>query len=71
MGEDHRDQVLIVNLFLAVSQVGELGVERIELIAGDIQAEFREAMHEGVASGVLAEDDAISGMPTDSGVMIS
>src|ERR1019366_3150005 len=60
MGRDHRDQVLIVNLFLTIGQVSELGVERLELIGGYVKAQFVETMHEGVASGVLAQDDAVA-----------
>src|ERR1700687_5881852 len=42
MGSDHRDQILIVNLFLAISQVGELGVEFLELIQGHVATQRLE-----------------------------
>src|SRR6266536_2520099 len=59
MDVDHRDQVLIVYLLLAVGQLGELGVQRVQFIVAQLDAKLLEAIHQRVPSRMLAQHDAV------------
>ena len=61
VGCEQGEEVLVVDGFLAVGELGEAGVDLVELGPGERVAEFGEAMLEGAAAGVFAENDVVGG----------
>ena len=51
-----REEVLVVDDFFAIGEGGEAGVDLVELGAGEVMTELGEAVFEGAAAAVLAED---------------
>ena len=58
-GLQQAEQVLVVDGFLAVGEFGEAVVDLVELRAGERVAEFDEALFEGAAAAVFAEDEEL------------
>ena len=62
-GFEQADEVLVVDGFLAVGEFGETAVDGVEFGVSEIVAELDEAMFEGAAAAVLAEDERVVGYP--------
>src|SRR5439155_23878191 len=60
------DEVGVGELDLAVHQVPEARPRPVEVLPGQLVAEVGQGLGEGVAAGVLAEDDAVR-LPADRG----
>src|SRR5579862_6226109 len=56
-----RDQILVVNTLLAVSQGGKSLVNRVQFGSGQGESQLRIAPGQGVASGMLAQHNAVAG----------
>ena len=46
MRQHHGDQVLIVNLFLTIREMGKARVQRVKLVAFDAHAKLSQPMHQ-------------------------
>src|SRR5207248_2790900 len=60
---DDGDQVLVVDLFLAVGEVLESLERAVEIAGGEVEAEVLESRRQRVPPGVLAEDELVGRAP--------
>ena len=57
MGEQHRQQVLLVDVLLAISQSGEVLVDPIDFLTRQLVAKFAILENQRMPARVLAEND--------------